>query len=173
MPTSRPTVAPLGPNAGALLSELAAHCERCAPDEAVGVLVERHGVLTVRPLTNAVVRLAAAEPGRWPRTAGEGFAVAPSEWMALERELDATGGRLTWLYHSHVDHPPVLSAADRAFATVGGAPLVPGLRLLVLSVLEGRTASATAWSFREGTWAPEEPFGPERQSDLQKSSHLD
>jgi proteasome lid subunit RPN8/RPN11 len=153
--------------------EVAAHCERSAPEEAVGVVIEEDGALWVHPLENAVARLAEDEPGRWPGGPSEAFAVDPKEWMTLEQDLDASGGRIAWLYHSHVGHPAVLSEADRAFATVGQAPLIAGLRLLVVAVRDGRAAEATAWSFREGTWTLDGPFRPERESDLHPLSHLD
>lgn len=130
-----------------LLREVFLHCEREAPREAVGVLIAGSGGWVHHPLTNAYDAFHARDPVAWPRSSRSAFLVDPKEWMSLEASLETGGGRVGWLYHSHLDAPAELSTDDQAFSAPGGQPLVRGLRMLVVSVSAGRCCAWRAFSW--------------------------
>lgn len=115
------------------------HCERAFPNEGVCAIVQNR----FWPLLNV-----AAEPTR-------SFEIDARGWMALER---AAGDHPVWLFHSHVDAPATLSARDEAAFTIDGRPLLPHLRLVVLSVREGRCVDEACFTFESGRWVPNITF---------------
>lgn len=127
------------------------HCEAAWPEEACGALLHLpDGRVEHRPLRNAYDAHRARDPAAWPRSNRTAFLVAPGEWMALEADALARGATIC-LYHSHCEGPAELSADDRRFAAPGGAPLLQGLTLLIVSV-----RAARAGEVRLYTW----PFAP-------------
>jgi proteasome lid subunit RPN8/RPN11 len=62
----------------------------------------------------------------------------PKEQLRVHRDLDAWGGEIAAVWHSHVETGAYFSAKDRADAIVDGAPAVPGADYLVLGVRGGR-----------------------------------
>lgn len=119
------------------LSEARRHCESAWPEEGVCAVVKQPDGWRFVPLSNVA---------QAPRTS---FVIDPREWMALERDaLDLE----VWLIHSHVDGPATLSAWDVSTFTVDGRPLLPWLRLAVLSVRDGRCVAEARWRFAEGAW---------------------
>lgn len=131
--------------------EVLQRCEAAYPEEACGALLQLpDGRVEHRPLRNAYDAHRARDPAAWPKSNRTAFLVAPGEWMALEAEARARGATVC-LYHSHCDGPAELSAADRRFAAPGGAPLLEGLTLLVVSVRAGRACGASRWAW---------PFSP-------------
>jgi proteasome lid subunit RPN8/RPN11 len=73
------------------------------------------------PLPNAHVGAAA----------GDAYDAAPGPLLTLLDALDRGGERLLGLGHVHVGPPAVLSSADRAAWLVDGAPLWPGVALVL------------------------------------------
>ncbi len=121
------------------LSGARRHCEAAWPAEGVCAYVKRAEGWRFVPLSNV------------SEAPGTSFVIEPREWMTLEREALALE---VWLIHSHVDGPATLSAWDLSSFTVDGRPLLPGLRLAVLSVRDGRCVDEGRWRFAEGVWAP-------------------
>lgn len=127
------------------------HCEAAWPEEGVCAYVAASDGFRFVPLTNVAARAHADDPLAHPSGPRTSFAVDPREWMALERSaLDAE----VWLVHSHVDAPATLSAWDRQTFTVDGRPLLPRLRLAVLSVRAGRSTELVTFAFADGAWQP-------------------
>jgi proteasome lid subunit RPN8/RPN11 len=126
-----------------------ADCRARLPDEAVGVvLAGGRGPPEVVPLPNALPRPAA----------GAAFAVAPRDWMAVERRALDAGRSIGALYHAHPRGPLELSAADLDFATPGGSPLSDGLELwLVGPDSAGILNEIVVFSFVEGRWRRANP----------------
>ncbi|MDP3235135.1 MAG: Mov34/MPN/PAD-1 family protein [Myxococcales bacterium] len=121
------------------LSGARRHCEAAWPAEGVCAVVKRAEAWRFVPLSNV------------SEAPGTSFVIDPREWMTLEREALALE---VWLIHSHVDGPATLSAWDLSSFTVDGRPLLPGLRLAVLSVRDGRCVDEARWRFAEGVWTP-------------------
>lgn len=126
--------------------EAARHCEAVWPAEGVCAYVARDEGWDFVVLPNV-----AAHPATT-------FVIEPHAWMALERRVLERQARMedpqVWIVHSHVDLPPVLSAADRQAFTVDGVPLLPRLALAVLEVRQGRARlPPSCWRF-EGGWTP-------------------
>jgi proteasome lid subunit RPN8/RPN11 len=62
----------------------------------------------------------------------------PREQLRLLEALDAEGGAVVAVWHSHVEVGAYFSAKDRADAVVDGVQLVPGAEYLVFGVRGGR-----------------------------------
>lgn len=75
------------------------------------------------------------------------FAVAPRDYLAVEREADRLGARLLGFWHSHPDHPALPSGTDRAYAW-------EGLLTVIVSVRNGESAEIGAFEIL----GAEEPF---------------
>jgi proteasome lid subunit RPN8/RPN11 len=113
--------------------------ERAYPHEGCGVVLEGAQGTRVQVLANAT-------PGD-PRFA---FAFEPREWLRTSLEAEARAERVGWVFHSHVDGPAHLSAADRVAAAPGGQLLLPGVLQLVIGVHAGRACEARAYRWQDG-----------------------
>jgi proteasome lid subunit RPN8/RPN11 len=122
----------------AILARMVALCEAEPEREACGFVVRREGALRVEPVPNAADRYHALDPARFPRTSRDSYLMDPKEQLRIHRELEAWGGEIAAVWHSHVETGAYFSAKDRADATVDGAPAVPGADYLVLGVKGGR-----------------------------------
>jgi proteasome lid subunit RPN8/RPN11 len=103
-------------------------------------VVRREGALRVEPIPNVADRYHAVDPERFPRTSRDSYLMDPKEQLRVHRELEAWGGEIVAVWHSHVETGAYFSAKDRADAIVDGAPAVPGADYLVLGVRGGRVA---------------------------------
>ncbi len=121
-----------------LVARLAALCEAEPEREVCGFLLRRGGALHVVPVPNAADRYHAADPARFPRTSRDSYLMDPKEQLRIHRELEAWGGEIAAVWHSHVEVGAYFSAKDRADAVVEGQPTVPGAEYLVLGVRGGR-----------------------------------
>ena len=125
-----------------LLRELAALCEADPAREACGFLARRAGRLEIVPIPNAADRYHAADPLRFPRTSRDSFLMDPRSQLRAQRALEASGGAVAAVWHSHVEAEACLSAKDRADAIVDGTPQVPGADYVVLGMRGGRVTGA-------------------------------
>jgi proteasome lid subunit RPN8/RPN11 len=116
-------------DAGWPLPRLVALAEGSPAAEVCGLLVRVGERVEPWPMDNA-----AADPAR-------AFALAPRDLLAALRRLDAEGGQLVAVYHSHLAGGADLSARDLAGAVVEGRPLLPGAAQLVVALDRGRAAS--------------------------------
>lgn len=110
-----------------VLDAIRRHAEATYPHECCG-LVLHDGV---HRSENVQDELHAEDPVAHPRTARDGFVLAPRDQLRLARAHRAGTARA--LYHSHVDTGAYLSDADLAGATLAGRPLYPGVDLIVVS----------------------------------------
>jgi proteasome lid subunit RPN8/RPN11 len=124
----------------AILARLVALCEADPGREVCGFLLRRGGELLVQPVPNVADRYHALDPERFPRTSRDSYLMDPKEQLRVHRELEAWGGEIALVWHSHVETGAYFSAKDRADAVVDGAPTVPGAEYLVLGVRGGRVA---------------------------------
>lgn len=127
-----------------LLLRIAALCEADPEREACGFVVRRApgATLEVIAIPNAADRFHAADPATFPRTGREAYVMDPEAQLRALRELDATGGAVVAVWHSHVDVGAWLSAKDRADAVVDGVPLMPGAEYIVLGLRGGKVTEA-------------------------------
>jgi len=134
-----------------IVARLVALCEADPEREVCGFLLRRDGAFHVVPVPNAADRYHAADPERFPRTSRDSYLMDPKEQLRVHRELDAWGGELAAIWHSHVEVGAYFSAKDRADAVVDGEPTVPGAEYLVLGVRGGRVTEVKRfrWDGRE------------------------
>ena len=147
-----------------LLARIAALCEADPEREVCGFVVLRGGALEVVPVPNAADRHHAADPARFPRTSRESYLMDPRALLRVHRELEADGGRIAAVWHSHVEAGAHLSAKDRADALPDGEEQVPGAEYLVLGVRSGRVTEVRRYRLSRGTFveAPLDLPGPAR-----------
>jgi proteasome lid subunit RPN8/RPN11 len=121
-----------------ILARIVALCEADPGREVCGFVVRRDGALRVEHVPNAADRYHAADPARFPRTSRDSYLMDPKEQLRVHRRLEAEGGEIAVVWHSHVETGAYFSAKDRADAVVDGTPAVPGAEYLVLGVRGGR-----------------------------------
>ncbi len=138
-----------GPEILAALDRL---CEADPGREACGFVVRRSGVLAVVQVPNAADRLHAEDPVAFPRTARHAYVMEPRAQLRLYRELEAAGGVVVAVWHSHVEAGAHLSEVDRAGALLDGRPVVPGAEHLVLGLRGGRVAERRRYRHLEGAF---------------------
>jgi [CysO sulfur-carrier protein]-S-L-cysteine hydrolase len=127
----------------AVLAEAVRHLEGCYPEEGCGVVLHGPaGGARWVALANAYADFAARDPAGFPRDARSAFLFEPQAWLALLREAEGRGERVTYLVHAHPDGQAALSAEDVAQAAPGGLPLLPGVGYLVVAVRQGRATAA-------------------------------
>jgi proteasome lid subunit RPN8/RPN11 len=91
-------------------------------------------------------RNAAAAPARE-------FRIAPREVLAVLRGAEDAGRALVALYHSHPEGGAGLSARDIAELVVDGQPTLPGVLLLVVTLVRGRAKEARTYAWRGSGYA--------------------
>jgi proteasome lid subunit RPN8/RPN11 len=120
-----------------LLAQIRRHVESTYPEEACGVLVgrdwgDRRTVERVHALANASREL---------RT--RAYQIAPEDFLLVDKEARETGLEVVGFYHSHPDHPPAPSRADRETAW-------PYYVYLIAAVWQGRMEKVQAFSLGSG-----------------------
>lgn len=116
----------------ALRQKIREHGEAAYPEECCGILFGRkkeEGIFVIRetvPVKN--------------RVSGKGshYGIDPLELHAIEEEKESSDQEILGFYHSHPDHPAILSEED-------AEEMVPGMLYLILSVPEGRSDRLRAW----------------------------
>jgi proteasome lid subunit RPN8/RPN11 len=130
---------------GELLTAVLRHAEAAYPEECCGILVgERAAVRPDGGGDSRVVRALPAENVHQDRR--RRFAIAPEDLLAAQRAARAEGLDLVGYYHSHPDHPPRPSAADRRDAW-------PGVSYLIVAVGGGAAGEARSWRLDPGDGA--------------------
>lgn len=114
------------------------HLESAYPEESCGLLLgtirDAVGeVSAVYPTPNAW------EPAAERRTR---FLIAPEDFVRAVRYAEQNAWEVIGFFHSHPDHPPLLSDVDHALAW-------SAMAMLIVSVRAGRVAEARAWWLSE------------------------
>jgi proteasome lid subunit RPN8/RPN11 len=141
-----------------IVARLAALCEADPAREVCGFVLRRDGALHVVQVPNVADRYHAADPERFPRTSRDAYLMDPKEQLRIHRELEAWGGEIVAVWHSHVEVGAYFSEKDRADAVVDGVQALPGAEYLVLGVRGGRVTEARRFRFAGGEFA-ESPLG--------------
>jgi proteasome lid subunit RPN8/RPN11 len=139
-----------------IVARLVALCEADPGREVCGLLLRRDGSLHVVPVANAADRYHAADPAHFPRTSRDSYLMDPKEQLRVHRELEAWGGEIAAVWHSHVEVGAYFSAKDRADAVVDGVPTVPGAEYLVLGVRGGRVTEVKRFRWNGGDFVEAE-----------------
>jgi proteasome lid subunit RPN8/RPN11 len=132
-------------------------CEADPDREVCGFVLRRDGGLQVVPVANAADRYHALDPARFPRTSRDSYLMDPQEQLRIHRELEAWGGEIAAIWHTHVEAGAYLSAKDRADALVDGRPAVPGAEHLVLGVRGGRVTEVRRFRWDGATFVDAPP----------------
>ncbi len=130
-----------------VVARMAALCEGDPGREVCGFVVRRGSALEVIAIPNVADRYHAADPGHFPRTSRDSYLMDPKAQLRLHRELEAWGGEIVAVWHSHVEVGAYFSEKDRADAVVDGVQAVPGAEYLVLGVRGGRVTEARRFRF--------------------------
>jgi [CysO sulfur-carrier protein]-S-L-cysteine hydrolase len=125
-----------------VVARIAALCEADATREVCGFVVRRGTELEVVQVANVADRYHGADPERFPRTSRDSYLMDPKGQLRLQREIEAWGGEIVAVWHSHVEVGAYFSEKDRADAVVDGVQAVPGAEYLVLGVRGGRVTEA-------------------------------
>jgi proteasome lid subunit RPN8/RPN11 len=121
-----------------IVAHIVALCEADPGREVCGFVLRRAGGLHVEHVPNVADRYHARDPVQFPRTSRDSYLMDPKVQLRIHRELEAQGGEIAVVWHSHVECGAYFSDKDRADAVVDGAPAVPGAEYLVLSVRNAR-----------------------------------
>lgn len=136
-----------------IVARLAALCEADPEREACGFVIRRAGALHVVPVANVADRYHAADPLRFPRTSRDSYLMDPKAQLRVHRELEAWGGEIVAVWHSHVEVGAYFSEKDRADALVDGVQAVPGAEYLVLGLRGGRVTEVKRFRYADGAFA--------------------
>jgi proteasome lid subunit RPN8/RPN11 len=142
-----------------IVARLAALCEADPAREVCGFVVRREGALHVVQVENVADRYHAVDPERFPRTSRDSYLMDPKAQLRVQRELEAWGGEVAAVWHSHVEVGAYFSEKDRADAVVDGVQAVPGAEYLVLGVRGGRVTEVKRFRFTDAGFA-ESLLGP-------------
>jgi proteasome lid subunit RPN8/RPN11 len=121
-----------------VLVELQEHARETHPEECCGLVLgsapeQLERVVRCR---NEMTRLHQQDAVRFPRDGRQAFHMNEVDMLTAQREADASGKRVTAIYHSHADAGPYFSTLDQEFAEQPGFPFPEAIHIVV-SVLEG------------------------------------
>lgn len=122
----------------AVFAGITAHLIAGYPNEAAGVLLGE-----VTPADERVVSKIITFPNSFD--ADEQFhryQLTAEDMLAAEEAADEADLDLLGIFHSHPDHPSVASEYDREYA-------LPWYSYLIVSVREGKVATAQSWRLRD------------------------
>jgi proteasome lid subunit RPN8/RPN11 len=119
------------------------------PGECCGVVLargDRPADRLLLPCRNIQNELQQKDPARHPRDARTAYYIDPRDLLTIGRR-EAEGYRVATIYHSHIDTGAYFSETDKRNAQVNGEPAYPDAVYVVVSVLAGRPAAASAFAW--------------------------
>jgi [CysO sulfur-carrier protein]-S-L-cysteine hydrolase len=128
-----------------VLAEIGALCEKDPGRESCGFVVRRREGLEVAAVPNVADTYHAHDPARFPRTSLDSYLMDPRAQLRILEELEADGGEVVAVWHSHIEVGAYFSAKDRADAVVDGVQQVPGAEYLVFGVSGGRVTEVARY----------------------------
>ena len=104
--------------AGPLLNELFAHARETLPEECCGLIVGDAEIRYQRVVRcrNEATHRHQANPEQYPRDGREAFFMNELDYVQAQESAEASGERITAVYHSHVDVDAYLSPMDLEYA---------------------------------------------------------
>jgi proteasome lid subunit RPN8/RPN11 len=115
-----------------LLHQIHRHLESGYPNEACGVMLGKHGVVT---------EIVSADNERTD-SARNRYLIDPLAYMKIERGADQRGLEVLGIYHSHPDVAARPSQFDLDHAW-------PNFSYLIVSVVKGRAVESNSWRLRD------------------------
>ena len=125
-----------------LFNEMAGHARETVPEECCG-LVTGDEVVRFRHVhrcRNEMTRLHHEDPARYPRDGREAFHMNEHDYLAVSKQAEAQGERVTAVYHSHPGIGVYFSELDQEYAAQPLFPF-PQAEHIVLSVVDGRVGA--------------------------------
>ncbi len=135
-----------------ILARMVELCEADPAREVCGFVLRRAGALHVEPIANVADASHAADPVQCPCTSRDSYLMDPREQLRVHRELQASGGEIVAIWHSHVEVGAYFSTKDRADALLDGVQVVPGAEYIVLGVRGGRVTEARRYRLEDGNF---------------------
>ncbi len=135
-----------------VVARIVALCEARPDQESCGFVLARGDTREVLEVPNVADRWHAASPHLHPRTVRDGYVMDPTALLRVHRSLEASGGRILAVWHSHVDADARFSEQDRADALVDGDPVLPGVEYVVVALRGGRAREVRAYRFDGRTY---------------------
>jgi len=115
-----------------LLHQIHLHLESGYPNEACGVMLGKHGVVT---------EIVSADNERTD-SARNRYLIDPLAYMKIERGADKRGLDVLGIYHSHPDVAAWPSQFDLDHAW-------PNFSYLIVSVVKGKAVESNSWRLRD------------------------
>ena len=146
-PSLAPVVIP-----GRLLNEIYTHALESQPEECCGLLTgkEARRFDAIHRCRNEMTRLHRQDPVTYPRGGERAFHMNEFDYVRVQRDAEATGARVTGVYHSHVEAGAYFSEDDQESA-LGELYPFPKVDHIVISVMDRAVKEVAA--FR---WIPAE-----------------
>jgi proteasome lid subunit RPN8/RPN11 len=135
-----------------LLNELRSHALETWPEECCGLLVgDAPGRFeSAHRCRNDMTRLHRQDPITWPRDGTKAFHMNEIDYLRVREQAEASGERVTGVYHSHVDAGAYFSELDQVYVRQPLFPF-PDAQHIVLSVLEGRVRDVALFRIDAGS----------------------
>ena len=115
-----------------LLHQIHVHLESGYPNEACGVMLGKHGVVT---------EIVSADNERTD-SARNRYLIDPLAYLKIERSADKRGLEVLGIYHSHPDVAAWPSQFDLDHAW-------PNFSYLIVSVVKGKAVESNSWRLRD------------------------
>lgn len=127
------------------------------PDECCGLLTRARDeeVSRVHQCANVQGPLHARNPQQYPGDSGSAYFLEPQAQIRIIASVENAGGRVSGIYHSHIDCEAHFSDRDREGAVAWDQPAYAGAVYLVISVFADgvRGHRAFAWDEDESDFA--------------------
>ena len=138
--------------AGSVLTQICSHAVETFPEECCGLVTggDRERFREVHRCRNEMTLNHRQDPALYPRDGTQAFWMSELDYLAIVKQAEERGDRVTGVYHSHVGVGAYFSELDQEFASQDLFPF-PDADHIVVSIVD-RVVKELA-SFR---WLPEE-----------------
>lgn len=141
----------------AAIGGITEHAESAYPSECCGIVAvlrckgrEVEKVYRLRNILDSPNRISAQD---YAGSSRKRYFAEPGQLLRVLREIEAHGGQLRIIYHSHVDADARFSEDDRTAALLDGRPAYPGVVYLVVSVRNRRADELRAFQWNGAEFA--------------------
>jgi proteasome lid subunit RPN8/RPN11 len=118
---------------GRIFNELCAHVLETLPEECCGLIVggEQERFRHLIRCRNEMTARHQRDPANYPRDGCEAFYMNELDYARIQRQADASGERVTAVYHSHVGVGAYLSETDLEYAQSAHFPFSEADQIVV------------------------------------------
>jgi proteasome lid subunit RPN8/RPN11 len=126
------------------------HARKDYPDECCGLLaVGADELSVVHGCENIQNKLHELDPVEHPRMAKTAYRMDDLQVSRILTATEDASGKLSAIYHSHIDCGAYFSEEDQTAAQFDGEPAYPELTYLVVSVVDGKVDNGKAFSWSD------------------------